>query len=365
VGAATPVTPKFSILYTSARHLDVEPCGCSLNPLGGIDREWKLRQEWAKDSSSLLSLSAGTTFAPFEYRAANKNYYIKKAALLIEAFNAMGVEIMTPSYEDFIFGQQQVATWRQATRATWTSANLYDRGTHKPIFPAFAEHEFGADKVTVIGVSGCKVESGAHPDRTVECRAAVPALKAVFKKLGNRTDLTVVMGHLSKQEVEDVRKQFPQVNMVLNSDDDDYQDESSQLGPSQLYANPFDRGRVVTRFDFIGSEPIRAFYSPSYSLRASSKVDDIKISLLEIASKLKGHVSPKERRDLLSQQAAAKQNLEIQQTISNITPDKSMRFNSETGMLSQEYTDPSNPMAKLLDRFRKETHDLAIQQASE
>jgi hypothetical protein len=363
---ATPdANPRFSILYTSARRLDVAPCGCSLNPLGGIDREWKLRQGWAKDMGSTLSLSAGTTFVPFEYRRANNAYYIKKADLLIQAFNAMGIEILTPAYEDFIYGQQQIASWRQATRATWTSANLYDRGTHKPIFPIYAEHEFGADRVTVIGVTSCKLDVPGRPDRTVECRPIVASLKNVFNGIGNRSDLTVVMGRMTADEVKTIKQQFPQVNLILNSDDNDFYDETAQVGTSVLYANPYDRGRAVSRFDFQGTEPIRALYSPAYFLRASARADDMRIALAGITAKMKGKLSAAERREVLKQQAADKELLDLQNTIANITPDKSMHFESETGMLSSDYSDPTNPMAKLLDQFRKLTHDQAVRQASQ
>src|SRR5205823_6956181 len=93
--ASLPATnsKKVSIVMTSSRFLEIEPCGCSIAPLGGVEREWTAMQK-AKASAEggqVLNFTAGTTFVPVEksFDVKKKDFYVRKAAYLMEAMNAL------------------------------------------------------------------------------------------------------------------------------------------------------------------------------------------------------------------------------------------------------------------------------------
>src|SRR4051812_13161923 len=60
---SSPSKPRFSLSYVHAHYLELEPCGCSMAPLGGLAREYNVVNQWRRDGD-LIALSGGATFFP-------------------------------------------------------------------------------------------------------------------------------------------------------------------------------------------------------------------------------------------------------------------------------------------------------------
>ena len=96
--------PTAHFLLSGAQHLELEPCGRSIAPLGGVHR---LFNYFAKNPvPSLAYLSAGTAFLPLpeDYHADRSKLYELRRDSLIEVWNQLGLTALAPSVADFTLG---------------------------------------------------------------------------------------------------------------------------------------------------------------------------------------------------------------------------------------------------------------------
>src|SRR5687767_11311554 len=93
-------SPDLAFFFLGNRELSLEPCGCSVSPLGGLVREWNLLQTWRGSLGQAFYFGGGNSLMPSPFQAAQMTHYRKKSEILIEAMNLAGFSAFSPNGND-------------------------------------------------------------------------------------------------------------------------------------------------------------------------------------------------------------------------------------------------------------------------
>lgn len=176
-----PESDHFTIKVASNRLLEMEPCGCIIQDMGGIDAEWELLQKWEGPKKGLY-LAGGTTFVPKAENFVKEDidHYRLKGEFIVRAMNQVGVSVVSPSANDLALGETHLQALRKAATFDFVSVNLYSTESKKPIFPQMVVKEVGSLKFAVLGVSG-PMDPAYSSLSGVEVRDPAPLAKSSSK----------------------------------------------------------------------------------------------------------------------------------------------------------------------------------------
>ena len=354
VGASA--APQVSILFTSARHLSLTPCGCSLLPLGGVDREWNFSKGWrASAAETKISLSAGTSFLPltFQYNAKKNDVYFNSAKLLVEAWNSLSLSAIGPSAEDTRLGIGKLRALEALAKFPFVSTNLYQKKSRKPLFKKFLVVPANPAQIVVFALShgfGAKVRTG----KDVVVRDPVSSLREVMKEIPAGPRVLVVLSSLSKAQRLKLAASVTEPLIILGGDETDVPSIVQQVSTTSIYLNPANRGRAVARLDLeISNDGVaKKFYN--YSI--SSEADDSKMmaakSLGAIEKKLTAKLSRVQRSELLAQKKKWEQEYERAALIANTGTAPYLGFKASVTSLDADFGGDSTPLTEIVSKAR-------------
>jgi hypothetical protein len=124
----TSKTREVTLFYTANRQGEVDPCGCQLNQLGGLNRMQALLDEQkAKGAAPNLVVDAGDTFfSTPQLLPTRRDSELLRAKVIAAAYQAMKVDVFTPGERDFAGGISFLRELQKASGAVFLSTNLMD-----------------------------------------------------------------------------------------------------------------------------------------------------------------------------------------------------------------------------------------------
>ena len=206
------------ILYSNDVLGEVEPCGCRIDPMGGIVRRaGLLKSLTAEYKGALLQVDGGHYLvAAKDFPESLLNSRKMQAKALVKAHEKMGLEATVPGDKDFALGLDVYQELLGKSKIKVLAANLLADG--KSIFPGSAVFEKkGADGKTVrIGVIGLVGEAIPFPaPLTVEPR--LPAFEREKAALAGKTDLIVVLSHSGMEPDLEFAKKVKGVALIVGA----------------------------------------------------------------------------------------------------------------------------------------------------
>ena len=105
----THQTFPLQLVFTNYQHLELEPCGCSLGPSGGLHRQWNFLHLF-KEKSDVLYFVSGTSFVPLEGEGGKQGNAVLalKSRALLEAYQGLGVSALAINTPDLMRGQENL-----------------------------------------------------------------------------------------------------------------------------------------------------------------------------------------------------------------------------------------------------------------
>jgi len=359
--------PKTEILFTSARHLELEPCGCSLSRQGGLVREWNLirRLKAESPSNEFFIFTAGTTFVPIEenFSLKQKDIYRTKAAFLIEALDLMQTKAFSPSANDFALGLNSLRELEEKSSFPWVSANLYQKGTGKLAFKPYVELFARGGSLIVTGVSAkpSNLYGGA---KEVTVKDAVASLKGVLKGLpaSPTARMVVVLSSLDAAGREKLQQELPEVNLVFGGAEADSSYKAEQYTGRFIHINPANRGRSLARFTLQGNSFAGAFYNPEIAEGYAGSRSWWSQSNVETDDAIKaGTIKGAEKKQALATKARFEGYLRRTSTIPLAESPDVVKYDSSFTVLNESFDNPKNEFTALVDRYREAVRGLALQ----
>lgn len=352
---------NLTFLYSSNRYLDMEPCGCSLNPLGGIAREWNYLQEVQKTAKHPLYFISGTSFVPEETRfeRKNKSYYTAKADYLLEAFQAFNVSAIAPSAEDLFLGSSELQALARKHGLAFVSLNLLDKQSKKPLFAPYLEMEHDGMPLLILGLS-----SKPHPkfpaNPAIAIRPPEQALADFFAKNNPSGRLVILLANLDHAEKTRIAQAYPQIHFILGGSNDEVPGSLDQYSGTTVYLNPQGNGKSVYRVDAEIHLPIEHFYNAEMAQAHKDTREIWAARIREKEAQMKT-ASGKARKDLLTEITGMQSFLKRSSTVPTVPGKNTSKYVFARTELGTAYEKGSNPMHALVDRLKDAIREIALE----
>jgi 2',3'-cyclic-nucleotide 2'-phosphodiesterase (5'-nucleotidase family) len=183
-----PGAKSLTIAFQGDNGGEIAPCGCQVNPSGGLPKRKTVLEQLA--SPHLLVLDSGNAlFANAGVASAEE---LKRATFIFNVMDELGTRAMAVGQRDLSGGTAFLESLTKGHALRVLSANLMRDG--RRVFDASTVFQIGGVSVALIGVTapGPVVPN----DSSVMATPTVAATRAALKQLGKR-EVTVVLAATS------------------------------------------------------------------------------------------------------------------------------------------------------------------------
>lgn len=224
-GAASTYGPpkkgdRLVLFFTATVNGNIEPCGCPVNPSGGLPRRARYIREHTPIDHAAVLLDGGDVVGPPTEKGLLETEY------LFQGMREMGYTAIGLGARDFVFGVDFLRAAQHDYGFTFTSANLVG-SDGAPLFPRYAVVKAGRGHVLGIPFGGQTVGviSAMGSDVQPVCPTCDPPLhlldpfESVTKtaaEIRPTVDLVVVLACTGQEEIERFLT-IPQVDVVIAS----------------------------------------------------------------------------------------------------------------------------------------------------
>lgn len=226
LGLQGHISHSATLIYSNDVLGEVEPCGCRVDPMGGvIRRSGLLRTLEAEKKGPFLQVDSGNfLFEAKDFPESLLKVRKIQAEALIKAHEKMGLEVTVPGDKDFALGVDTYLAILGKTKIKVIAANLLSGG--KPIFPGSVifEKKNPDGKIFRIGVIGLVGEGISYPTPlTVEPR--MTAFVREKTALEGKIDLLVILSHSGMEADLDLAKKVKDVALVVGANSQSFTQE--------------------------------------------------------------------------------------------------------------------------------------------
>ncbi|MBC7386692.1 MAG: hypothetical protein H7301_11100 [Cryobacterium sp.] len=282
-----------TILYSNDVLGDVEPCGCRVDPMGGVVRRSGFLKSLAKEGKGpFLQLDAGNfLFETIDFPESLKASRKLQAEALLDAHDRMGLAVTVPGDKDFALGVDTYRSLLAKTKIKILSANLTLDG--KPLFPGSAvfDEKDASGKTTRIGVIGLVGEGVTYP-APLKVEPRLPAFEREKKLLEGKTDLLIVVSHSGLESDLELAKKITGVALIIGGHTQSFTQEPVMENNIPIVQSSY-------RNQYIGVVPLETISKPEsfqlvgLDLSYEKKPDP---EMVKIVSRLKKHLAQDEKK---------------------------------------------------------------------
>ncbi len=208
-----------SIYYSNNVNGEIEPCGCVVNPKGGIARKAQLFENLkTQQVQNFLYFDTGDIF--FKSTTVEgflKNQWELQAELLFEVYGSLPLTALTLGERDFALGKEFLFSHVEKHGLPVVTSNIVDASTQLPLFQEYLiktvnnqkfgifsliqPSHFDKDMLTKLGLSILDPETKAH--------------EMVKKMKKEKVDFIVLLSHLGLLNEVNLAKKVPELDIIV------------------------------------------------------------------------------------------------------------------------------------------------------
>lgn len=195
----------------------IEPCGCTSNPLGGLD---KIASLLGTDLSERLFVEVGPVLLPkhpiidFE-----RPQHRLKARLIARAYRRLGVSAVNLAYGDLKEGSELLVQLQKEGAVPFVSANLRPSAAGPEVAQSFLRTLKGV-KVGIVGLTSTVKSSSFAESDSVQWKSLdlVEALRREVEQVSKEgADLMVVLANVDAATAVMLAKSVSGIDVILRS----------------------------------------------------------------------------------------------------------------------------------------------------
>lgn len=350
---------ELRFLFTANRHGALEPCGCSLAPFGGVQREWNaLTFVKGLAPSPVVPFSIGTTFVPLkaDYKSGRLELYRRKAAYVADALKGLGTRAVGISVDDLILGRKDLARLEDRSGAAFVSANLVD-GQGKPLFRRAITMTANGARIVVTSVSHGVREPYGAPEG-VAVLDATAALAQTIAETG-KPDLLVVLSSLppSGRDAAIAALDVPTIWAGGIEIPDELDVAQPRAGVA--YLSPLEQGRSVMAATVRPAPGMKALGSKEVADRQAAWKKQLREEIASLRKEARGKKIGKAKRDGIL--ASAKK---VEATLARVgayvdtVPSGAATYDVRAHVLDDRFQDPEGPLATIVRKAKEDVREV-------
>jgi hypothetical protein len=164
---------------------------------------------------------------------------------LVAGYSLIGYEAVGVSGLDLAGGLGFLQNLAGRAKFAWLSANLVAPGSGKPLFTPYISRQVGTTRVAIIGITSDQNPVAGVTAAEVNIRPWAPTLAALVPELARSHDFLVLLTDLSPTVCASLARQFPAVNLIVNSGSDAHNQPPRTLAPTTLLVSTGRQGKYV------------------------------------------------------------------------------------------------------------------------
>ncbi len=237
--AGRDLIPGVNIVYSANIDGEIEPCGCRSNPTGGVNRRWNFVEQ--KISGEKLTIDSGDLFfqsAPVPpFLSKQWNY---QAHVLLTAYNALGVEAMTPGDLDFADGLAPFMKLAKEAKFKIVSSNLYYKSTSKRMFEPYVILKKGGKRVAIFGL----YDEALPLPPEVFAKDHIAAATEMVAELRGHADVILALTHEGIDRDMELAKQVTGIDAIFGAHTQSFLHRPEKVGDTLIFQPSF-RGQHI------------------------------------------------------------------------------------------------------------------------
>ncbi|MBI3556227.1 MAG: hypothetical protein HY074_08185 [Deltaproteobacteria bacterium] len=231
--------PGVSIVYSANIDGEIEPCGCRSNPTGGVNRRWNFVQQ--KVPGEKLIIDSGDLF----FQSAPVPPFLEKqwnyqAHVLLTAYNALGVEAMTPGDLDFADGLAPFEKLAKEAKFKIVSANLYYKNSGKRMFAPYVILNKGGKKVAIFGL----FDEVLPLPPEIFAKDHFEAATEMVQELRGRADIILALTHEGIDHDMELAKKVTGIDGIFGAHTQSFLMSPEKIGDTLIFQPSF-RGQHI------------------------------------------------------------------------------------------------------------------------
>ena len=123
-GKAGNAGDRIRIFYNNDNFAYLEPCGCRISPIGGIDRRWNGMKQFP-DNSRVFVDAGNLLFKSNSPTEFNSPQWYEQAVGMIEGYNMLGADAVAIGSTEFALGIDRFEELAKGAKFPFLSANIY------------------------------------------------------------------------------------------------------------------------------------------------------------------------------------------------------------------------------------------------
>lgn len=225
----------------------VEPCGCTSEPLGGLQR---LATVVGRSEVPHGLIDAGNLLFPTEWDDLTRPQHLLKSHIVARAYRNMGALALNVAPADLMAGADHLLALQQEGAVPFVSANVRPR-KHGPEIARSFIRTVGGVRFGITGVA--LPEAVAQVSRDVAVIEYAPALNSELEAMRKGgAEVVVVLAHLGEAAALELARLIPRIDVIVRAPGTPIERKPSppkQVGPV-LVVEAGSQGQHVGRLRF-------------------------------------------------------------------------------------------------------------------
>ena len=169
---------------------------------------------------------------------------LKKADLIISAFNTIGCDAVNIGDCDLAGGKEYLLKKAKAANFPFLSANLIDKASGKTLFKPYVIKKINGLKIGLFGL----ITDGFKPDSDLLIDNPFETAKKIVEKLRKRCDLVIGITHLGLKGDQRLAQEVPGINIIVGGHSSSKLFKPVKVNDT-IILQVYNRGRYLGRLD--------------------------------------------------------------------------------------------------------------------
>jgi hypothetical protein len=203
---------RIRIFYNNDNFSYLEPCGCRISPIGGMDRRWNGMVAFPEESRVFVD-AGNLLYKSTQASEFQAPQWFEQAGGVVEAYNILHADAVTAGATDFALGVDKFLELTKKAKFPFVSANLYRRSGERLLKDSVIIERYGK-KIGVFGIFHPSLPLPAE----LEARDPIAAAREQVKKLrAEGANMVIALAHEGYDNDLILAKEVPGIDLIVGA----------------------------------------------------------------------------------------------------------------------------------------------------